>query len=56
MLKPKQLHHVVSGPATVAEEIFNSAFIAAWLTTPVLTPENPDHADEFGLFLAGGPL
>jgi len=53
---PKQLHHVVTGLAVEAEEVFNSSFLAAWLLTPILSPENVSHPDEFGMFMMGGPL
>jgi len=49
-----KLHTVVSGPVEVAESMFNSKFLAAWLLTPCVN--GADHQDDFGLFIAGGEL
>jgi hypothetical protein len=59
---PKQLHNIVNAPGPVAFKLFNVPFLRGWIESPILRneteEEQPDNesADDFGAYIAGGPL
>ena len=46
----------VASPVEEAVKVFNTHFLSAWLTSPILSHENCDGSDDFGMFLAGGEI